>query len=271
MVSSQKIPPQQERSNWKKRFLREHEIRLETEKIAEEITRSLYNSRVLNVELERAKADLEQFTHMAAHDLREPLCRIESTAEFLESGLDVSAFSEENQKLFSILKNSVRHMRQLLDSFYHLVQVSKPALEFDTCFLGEIVKQCLNGLKDEIKRAGAEVHVDPLPQVSVYPILVEQLFKNLIENALKHSRGPGVKIHVTHEKISGVFGVKNSGSEIDPEFLEKIFLPLRRYGKHTEGTGLGLYICRKIVERHNGKIWAECGKNTVHFKFKLWE
>jgi light-regulated signal transduction histidine kinase (bacteriophytochrome) len=262
--------PKDEFARWKKRFERERKIRLQTEHIAEQITRNLYDSKILNTELTKAKADLEQFTHIAAHDLREPLRRIETAADFLESGLK-DHLTGRNEKLMDTLKNSVIHMRKLIEAFYELTRASSPNLEFQVVSLEKIVKKCLFDFQDAISRKGAIVQIDPLPSVMVYPALVEQLYKNLIENVLKHAMGSKISIHITYSGPPSVYGVKNTGSSIDQNLLNRLFLPFSKINLENEGLGLGLYISSKIIERHNGKIWVDCDENSVHFKFSLEE
>jgi light-regulated signal transduction histidine kinase (bacteriophytochrome) len=261
----------QEAAVWKRRYERERQRRQMTEQLAESITRDLYDAKVSNVELIRLNTELEQFTNFAAHDFREPLRRIESVCSFLGPSLYENA-DQHDHGMVDILVKSVTRMRTLVDAFHDLTSVSRPSLEYSTTSLRELVTRCLEHLPEISNKRSAIIEIDQLPTLPVYPSLIEQLYINILQNALKYSSKDEILIRCTHDKTDGepsVLGVLNTGSTIHHDHLEAIFSPFKRFDNKREGSGLGLFICKKIVERHQGRIWATSAEDRVHIKFTL--
>jgi PAS domain S-box-containing protein len=227
------------------------------EKTVQERTIELQN---LNQILQTSNQELEQFSHIVSHDLQEPLRAIASHARLLTEDLGDTIDPVTQESLHFITEGADR-MRSLIQDLLAYARVGEPQVDGMTdC--NEAVKQAIDHLQ-----AGAIVTCDPLPLVKVNATQLVQLFQNLIGNAIKFQREQPPQIHVgfTNE----TFWVQDNGIGIPPQHLSAIFDIFRRL--HTRrkypGTGIGLAICQKIVDRYGGRIWAESepGVGTTFF------
>jgi PAS domain S-box-containing protein len=211
-------------------------------------------------ELQRSNEDLQQFAHVASHDLQTPLRKIKSYTQLLQrrySGkLDATA-----DDFIRTIVHGVETMEQLTEGLLHLAEVGKGSPERTSVRVEAVIDGVLADLQPVVEEAGAEVTCGALPVVAADPLQVLQLFQNLVGNALKyrHPERPP-KIHISaKERLSDyLFSVDDNGIGIEERHWERIFAPLARL--HTNdipGTGIGLAVCRKIVERHGGRIWVE--------------
>ncbi|MBV9401053.1 MAG: PAS domain S-box protein [Bryobacterales bacterium] len=225
-------------------------------------------------ELRRANSDLEQFAFSASHDLQEPLRSVKIYSELLSNRyrdqLDGPAL-----QFCDYMREGATRMEQLVRDLLAYTRVSKleaPTGETDAnAALGET----LANLNLAIQESGAQITSDSLPPVRVHSAHMQQLFQNLIGNAIKY-RGPDrvPVIHVSAQKQSEqwVFSIQDNGIGIDPQYKERIFGLFKRLhtGDQYSGTGIGLAICQRIVERYHGRIWVE--SNPGHgstFRFSL--
>lgn len=212
-------------------------------------------------ELRRANQDLEQFAYSASHDLKEPLRGVKIYSELLvrQYGprLDGQAL-----EFLGVLRGSADRMELLIRDLLAYTQVTRierpPALS-DT---NEALTATLSNLKAAIEESAAQITYDPLPQVPVHSTHLKQLFQNLIGNAIKYrGRNHPPRVHVSSERQNGncVFSVSDNGIGIEAEYHEKIFGLFKRLhtGDEYSGTGIGLAICQRIVERYRGRIWVE--------------
>lgn len=217
-----------------------------------------------------AQESQAHFAQMAAHDLRAPARRISQFAELLEEELG-DGLEEPAQELIDAIRCQARSMHELIDAVRELTRLSMPLDGKATpCPLDEVLDRVLEDLCQPLQAAGAQVRRDPLPVVSGHPALITTLFTNLLTNALRYG-GRGVEIEVTASSAAGehVLGVRNTGSCIPPEHQDSVFTPFRRFSTVGEGAGLGLSICRRVVERHGGRIWVESGPDDTHLRFTL--
>ena len=231
----------------------------------------------LNAELERSNRDLEDFTYTVSHDLQEPLRKVHTFGEFLmEDCADV--LPREGVEYVRHMQGATRRMKRLIRHFLELARVGTRGGDMVPMELGEAVGAALDTLSARMEGCGASATADPdLPRVTGDAVQLEQVFQNLIGNALKFSspdRQPVVHVGAEANGRDVTVTVSDNGIGIAPEHIEKVFGVFERL--HTreeyEGAGVGLALCRKIVQRHDGKIWAESklGRGTAfHFTLPL--
>ncbi len=227
----------------------------------------------INRKLTALNAELDDFAYVASHDLREPLRSLAAFSQLLHKDLGDS-LPEEAARDLGFITEATQRMQTLIDGLLALSRAGRTVKKKEKVFLSECAERALEALALRVKETGAEVMCDKLPMVYGDGILLTELYQNLIANALKFTGGQRPMVRLTFEEQEGdqVLGVKDNGIGIDPKFAQQIFQPFRRlHGRSEyEGSGIGLAICRKIVERHHGRIWvdSEPGKGA-HFRFTI--
>lgn len=224
-------------------------------------------------ELQRSNDELEQFAYVASHDLQEPLRMVASYTELLGRRYE-GRLDEDADKFIGYAVDGSRRMQGLITDMLDYSRVTTRGKVFEPVDLDSVLADTLTNLKLVLKETGAEVTHDPLPTLSADATQMSQLFQNLIGNALKFRGENPPRIHVSAAAQGNVWllSISDNGMGMEPQYLERIFVMFQRLhprGKHP-GTGIGLAVSRKIVERHGGRIWAESepGKGTT-FKFTL--
>jgi PAS domain S-box-containing protein len=221
-------------------------------------------------QLEQSNAELEQFAYVASHDLQEPLRTIASYTQLLARRYE-GQLDEKADKYIHYVVDGAQRMQTLIDDLLKYSRVSTSRQELQPVDCQEVLEQAIGHLRVAIRQAGAEVSLDSscprLPVVQGDATQLLQLFQNLISNAIKYRQPevkPVVKIAAkpSQFKSSGgcwLFAVKDNGIGIDPQHRDRIFLIFQRLHTRGEypGTGIGLAVCHKIVERHGGRIWVE--------------
>ncbi|PON16124.1 hypothetical protein C2W62_20180 [Candidatus Entotheonella serta] len=191
----------------------------------------------------------------------------------LKEDLGESLSENVTEDLFYITSAASR-MQQLVQDLLALSRAGRAAVKTESVDLNECVNYALDALRMRIDEAGAEVTLAPLPTVSGDATLLTQLYQNLLGNALKFvgEEQPKIQLTVEHEGDWWTLGVRDNGIGLAPEYAEQIFKPFKRlHGMATyAGTGIGLSICQKAVERHGGRIWVESEPGQgAHFRFIL--
>ncbi len=229
-----------------------------------------------NLELQRSNEELEQFAYVASHDLQEPLRMVSGYTQLLQRRYADKLDSDANEYI-GYAVDGVKRMQALINDLLTYSRVSTRSKPFTTVDLGDVVKQVQSNLEVALQEVDAVLQVGPLPRLVGDPVQLTQLLQNLVANALKFrseeaARRATVSIAAVYEAPFWHLSVADNGIGIDPEYADKIFVIFQRLHSRERypGTGIGLAICKRVVERHGGKIWFESvlGQGTT-FHFTL--
>jgi light-regulated signal transduction histidine kinase (bacteriophytochrome) len=211
--------------------------------------------------LQRSNQELEQFAFVASHDLQEPLRKIIHFGDSLRRQL-AGQLSGEADDTLRRMQNAAERMSAMINGLLDLSRVSSREQNFTPVDLTQAVNDAVANLEERLKASGGEVKIDPLPTVDGDALQIRQLFQNLVGNALKFQRkDTAPQVHIWAENTNGdrpavVITVEDNGIGFEEQYAQRIFQPFQRlHGRSEyEGTGMGLAICQKIVERHRGLI-----------------
>jgi PAS domain S-box-containing protein len=241
---------------------------------ASKIGRDITERKRAEAELRRANKDLGQFAYSASHDLQEPLRTIKIYSELLSDHLSAEVEGEAAEFL-NFLRTAATRMEMLVHDLLAYTQVTTVEEPLEQVDMNETLVDVIANLGGAITESGANVTCDKLPSVRAHKTHMRQLLQNLIGNAVKYrSEDRKPAIHIGAERLDGqwVFTVRDNGIGIQPEFREQIFGLFSRLHNtdRYDGTGIGLAICQRIIERYHGRIWVEsepgCGSE---FRFTL--
>jgi len=215
--------------------------------------------------LRRANADLNQFAFAASHDLQEPLRMIASYAELLLKGYP-STVGDEASLCVKFITEGTKRMRELLADLlaYTQVNADEQPKEIESVDLNAVFQEAVENLKIAIAQSGAVITSAKLPIIAGQKVHFLQLFQNLISNAIKYSGGrtPRVQVTAVKKDAGWQIAVADNGIGIAPDYHKNIFGVFKRlHGKTIPGTGIGLAICQRVVERYGGRIWVESQLN----------
>lgn len=221
-------------------------------------------------ELNRSNKELEQFAYVASHDLQEPLRMISTYTKHLEIELK-NALDDHTVKYMDIIIEAAKRMHYLIHDLLSLSRISNAKDPFVVTDLNKIIEDIQHDQYFIIAESKTEFQVGALPLLKVDPFQIKLLFQNLISNAIKFKgiNTPVICIDAQHYDNTWTFKFKDNGIGIDPEYFDKIFIIFQRLHERGQypGTGIGLSICKKIVENHGGQIWleSEIGKGTSFY------
>ncbi|MBD1836707.1 GAF domain-containing protein [Coleofasciculus sp. FACHB-64] len=211
-------------------------------------------------DLERSNAELKKFAYVASHDLQEPLNQVANYVQLLEMRY-LEQLDEDAKEFIGFTVEGVSLMQTLIDDVLAYSKVDMQAIEFEMTGVDTALDRALANLRGRISETGAAIAHDPLPTVMADSTQLMQLFQNLIGNAIKFRSEQPPEIHVGASRLEDawLFSVRDNGIGIDPQFSDRIFVIFQRLHTRDEyqGTGMGLAICKKIVECHRGRIWVE--------------
>jgi len=221
-------------------------------------------------ELGRSNADLQQFAYVASHDLQEPLRMVSSYTQLIakryKGKLDADA-----DEFIAFAVDGANRMQRLIQDLLAYSRVKTGGRQFEPTAMETVLKAALANLTNAVAESHAVITHDSLPAVMGDEKQLAQLFQNLLSNAVKF-RGPQpLHIHISAKQADGewLFAVRDNGIGIDPEYADRIFVIFQRLHTREEypGTGIGLAICKKIVERHGGRMWVESdrGKGATFY------
>jgi PAS domain S-box-containing protein len=210
-------------------------------------------------DLQRSNAELEQFAYIASHDLQEPLRMVASYTQLLARRYRGKLDQDADDFINYAVDGAVR-MQELINALLEYSRIGTRKRELAPVDLAEPIASALKNLERVLEESGAVVTHDPLPTVTCDSTQMMQLFQNLIANAVKFRREAPLRIHIaaTRDGEQWTFSVADNGIGIEPEYLTRIFEIFERlHGRDQySGTGIGLAVCKRIVERHGGRIWA---------------
>jgi signal transduction histidine kinase len=222
--------------------------------------------------LERSNRELQDFAYVVSHDLQEPLRKIQAFGDRLVTRYE-GAFDDRGRDYLARMQDAAARMQALINDLLTLSRVATRGRPFEPVGLGVVVREVVSDLETRIEETGAQVDVGELPSLEADPMQMRQLFQNLIGNALKFGRdavpprisvaaaGPGEQepsLEATPEDLHYRITVRDNGIGFEEKHCDRIFAPFQRLHARTEceGTGMGLAICRRIVDRHGGEISA---------------
>ena len=222
-------------------------------------------------ELALSNADLDQFASVASHDLQEPLRAVAGCTELLARGYRDKLDARAGELIQHTVEGAKR-MQTLIHDLLAYSRVGTRGKGIAQTDSNAALDRALANLATAIRETGAVITRDPLPVLKADPTQLPQLFQNLIANGLKFSAGKKPEIHIGAQQMDGgwVFSVRDRGIGIEPQYRDRIFVIFQRLHTRTEypGTGIGLAICKRIIERHGGRIWVESEPgqgSTFHF------
>jgi PAS domain S-box-containing protein len=241
---------------------------------------------ILNQELERSNRELQDFAFVASHDLQEPLRKIQAFGDLLKTEFG-AALGSEGSDFVERMQNASQRMHTLINDLLTFSRVTTKGQPFTTVDLKDVAREVVNDLEARIKQTGGRVEIGELPKIEADPLQMRQLLQNLMANALKFHRpgeAPLVRLESNcspdNQSVNGQqenppglangfcqITVADNGIGFDEKYLDRIFTPFQRLHSRGEyeGTGMGLAVCRKIVERHGGAITArsEVGQGST--------
>jgi signal transduction histidine kinase len=221
-------------------------------------------------ELERSNKELEEFAYLASHDLQEPLRMVGSFLQLLQQRYQDKLDEQANEYIYYAVEGAAR-MKRLINDLLNYSRTNREWLIEQVDIAGTI-RDALQNLAASVKESDAIIHFEHMPVLAADPGQMLQLFQNLIGNAIKFRKKDGkpvINISASKNNASWLFAIEDNGIGIHQQYSEKIFIIFKKlHGKERyEGTGIGLAIAKKIVERHGGKIWFESppGKGTTFY------
>lgn len=223
--------------------------------------------------LRRSNEELQQFAFAASHDLQEPLRNISIFTQLLAQRFQDS-LDPEAREYIDYAVDGAKRMNALIHDLLAYARVATQEMPSQRIDMGEVLESALSSLRTAIAESEAVITHDPLPQICANQLQMSQVMQNLLSNAIKYRNGERIpEIHIGVARMPGewVFSVKDNGQGFDPVYANRIFGVFHRlHGRDVPGTGIGLSLCKRIIERHGGRIWAKStpGQGST-FSFSL--
>jgi light-regulated signal transduction histidine kinase (bacteriophytochrome) len=215
---------------------------------------------IFSEETDRSNTELEQFAFTASHELQAPLFELEMCLKILEEKYQEKS-DDDSKELLKKARRGANRMRALIKHFLALARFGSKGVDCKKVSLSVPLRAALRNLKIAIKTAGIKITHEPLPTVYADSEQIAQVFENLISNAIKFCaiKNPQIYISVRHRKGYECVSVRDNGIGFEERYAAQIFEPFKRLHSTDEypGSGIGLALCKRIVEKHNGKIWAK--------------
>ena len=226
-------------------------------------------------ELRRSNAELEQFAYIASHDLQEPLRAVAGMVQLLQKRYEGKLDARADEYIGHAVEAAGR-MQALIQALLSYSRVERRNQPIELIDAQECLDAALKNLTVAIRESHATVTADPMPKVHADPTQLTQIFQNLIGNGIKFQGNEEPQIHISAIQLKDVwqFSVRDNGIGIEPQYFERIFQIFQRLHTRREysGTGIGLALCKKIIERHRGSIWVESRPDegsTFHFTLPI--
>ena len=222
------------------------------------------------IKLKRSNSELEQFAYVASHDLQEPLRMISSFLQLLQMRYSGQLDSDADE-FINFAVEGAKRMQNLIQDLLAYSRVTTKGNEFKDIKMEEALEQALVNLKMSIEENNANITHDPLPIITADYSQIIQLLQNLIGNSIKYRSDKIPEIHISAQEKDNdwIFSVEDNGIGIDPQYSDQVFQIFKRLHTNEEykGTGIGLAITKRIIERHSGRIWveSELGKGSKFY------
>jgi PAS domain S-box-containing protein len=224
--------------------------------------------------LRKANSDLNQFAYLASHDLQDPLRSMVVFSQLLRER-QLAGADEETRTYLDYIAEGARRLLKMIEGLGQYISVAQASGEGELGVVNTetVFSTVLTNLSASIQAANATITKSELPEIRINPVHFERLLQNLISNAIKYTKpGESPQIHVaaSQEDDSWLFSVSDHGIGIDPQYKDYVFQMFKRLDRELPGTGMGLAICQKIVERYGGRIWVESRQREgANFLFSI--
>jgi signal transduction histidine kinase len=235
----------------------------ERRRVGEELRKKSEELTSYSIKLERSNRDLQDFAFVASHDLQEPIRKMRTFGDLLQTHCG-ELLDEKSRSYLDRMSRSAGRMQDLIQALLKYSRVASSVELFPRVDLMQSVKEALSDLKIVLEETGAQVDIGPLPEIEADAVQMRQLFQNLLGNALKYrgEKPPVIRVYSKSAECEGIheIRVEDNGIGFEECYLDNIFKPFQRlHGRNApyQGTGMGLAICRRIVERHGGSITAQ--------------
>ena len=260
----------EELSLLRRKLARERAAREAAESLLEAKARELHER---NLELRRSNEELERFAYAASHDLRAPLRTIAGFSDLLQRK-ESGAMSDAGREFLELIHEAIGQMDNLIEDLLQFSRANRIEMAFEPVALSQVVDDACDRLRAMLDQQGAVIDMGTLPQVSGHAGLLTRLFQNLISNGCNFARpdvSPVLRISATEEDAQVCVHVADNGIGIEPAYQDKIFQMFTRLHSADEypGSGIGLALCARIVERHTGRldVVSEAGQGAT---FRVW-
>ena len=208
--------------------------------------------------LERSQRELKHFAHVVSHELKQPLCVLQMCCGLLEARFR-DKLTEETREIVGNCMDSARCMNALITNLLQYAVSGGTPVEQTRCAFDDVLAKSLATLHNLLQEQGAVVTHDPLPQINADAVQVGRVFQHLVENAIRFRGSEPPRVHVSAERRGGdwLFGVRDNGAGFNPAEASQLFELFKRGATSSETAGIGLAICKRVIENHGGRIWAE--------------